>query len=256
VIWRGVLPVIAIAAMSGCSVPEPGTLALNEAYDPFEEENRERHEFNKSLDRGVVRPLGKGYGFALPDPVEAGISNFGDNLNMPGVAVNSTLQGDLKGLGLATVRFVVNTTVGIGGLFDPASAMGIPDHDTDFGETLHVWGAPEGAYLELPLIGPSTERDAVGTVVDVFTNPLLYAFKGSDRGILAFLVILSGLGDRSQFSDTVDSVLYESADSYAQSRLIYLQNRRFKLGQDEGGETGTDPYDDLYTDPYEDPYAE
>ena len=170
-IWRGVLPVIAVAAMSGCSVPEPGTLALNEAYDPFEEENRERHEFNKSLDRGVVRPLGKGYGFALPDPVEAGISNFGDNLNMPGVAVNSTLQGDLKGLGLATVRFVVNTTVGIGGLFDPASAMGIADHDTDFGETLHVWGCTRRGILRAASYWPLNRTRRSGNCGRRFHQP-------------------------------------------------------------------------------------
>jgi phospholipid-binding lipoprotein MlaA len=255
-ILRGVLVAIVIAALSGCTVPEPGTVSSNEAYDPFEEGNRERHKFNKNLDRGLVRPLGQGYGFTLPDPVEIGISNFASNLNKPAVAVNSILQGDLKGLGQATLSFLVNTTVGIGGIFDPADAMGIPDHDTDFGETLHVWGATEGAYLELPLLGPSTERDAVGTLVDVFTNPLLYAFKGSDRGILALMVVLSGLGDRSQFGETIDSILYDSADSYAQSRLIYLQNRRFKLSQEQADETGTDPYDDVYTDPYEDPYAE
>lgn len=253
---RSILAVIVIATLSACTVPEPGTVALNDAFDPFEEENRKRHAFNKSLDRGLVRPLGQGYGWTLPDPVETGISNFASNLNKPGVAVNSILQGDLKGLGQATLSFLVNTTIGIGGIFDPADAMGIPDHDTDFGETLHVWGAPEGAYIELPLLGPSTERDAVGTMVDVFTNPLLYAFRGSERGILAFAVVLSGLGDRSQFSETIDSILYDSADSYAQSRLIYLQNRRFKLGQAQGGETGADPYDDVYADPYEDPYAE
>lgn len=255
-IWRGVLVVIAIAMISGCTVPEPGTVALNGTHDPFEEENRKRHEFNKNLDRAFVRPLGQGYGWTLPDPVETGISNFASNLNKPGVAVNSILQGDFKGLGQATLSFLVNTTIGIGGIFDPADAMGIPDHDTDFGETLHVWGAPEGAYMELPVLGPSTERDAVGTVVDVFTNPLLYVFRGSERGILAVAVVLSGLGDRSQFSETIDSVLYDSADSYAQSRLIYLQNRRFKLGQSQDGQTGATPDDDVYADPYEDPYAE
>lgn len=255
-ILRGFLMAVVVAAMTACTVPDSGSVALNEPFDPFEEENRARHEFNKDLDRGLVRPLGKGYGWTLPDPVETGISNFASNLNKPGVAVNSILQADLKGLGQTLLRFAVNTTLGIGGIFDPADSLGIPDHDTDFGETLHVWGVPEGAYLELPVLGPSTERDAVGTVVDVFTNPLLYAFKGSDRGILALMVVLSGLGDRSQFSDTVDSILYESADSYAQSRLIYLQNRRFKLGQGQADQTGTDPYDDVYTDPYEDPYAE
>jgi phospholipid-binding lipoprotein MlaA len=124
----------------------------------------------------------------------------------------------------------VNATLGLGGILDVASDLGLAEDSSDFGETLHVWGLPEGAYLELPLFGPSTERDAVGDVVDLFTNPLDYVLPPRPRQAKTAVRIVAKVGERGEFSDTVDSILYDSADSYAQLRLIYLQNRRFDLG--------------------------
>lgn len=243
--------------VSACSTPEPGTLGANAAYDPYEAQNRSTHEFNKSLDRHILRPAGREYQ-AVPLPIQNAISNFSTNLSMPGVAVNSLLQGDLGGVGLALASFVMNTTIGLGGLLDASGEFGIPVHDTDFGETLHVWGAPEGAFIELPILGPSTERDAVGRFVDLFTNPLVYGLDGVDLLYGYTASVLTSVGDRGRFSDTIDFILYQSADSYAQSRLIFIQNRRFDLGVDvrDDEDDETDPYDDFFTDPYEDPYAE
>ena len=107
--------------------------------------------------------------------------------------------------------------------------------------------------MELPVIGPSTERDAAGKVVDLFLNPLKYPMTGEQRAGVFVLGFASRLSDRDQFSQTIDSILYESADSYAQARLLYLQNRRFQLGG-EGTFDNFDPYEDVYSDPYEDPY--
>ena len=247
-----------LIGLSACSVPAPGG-APGGIHDPYEEANRRNHQFNLAIDRGVVRPAGKGYTRVVPEPVSDTVSNFANNLNLPGMVANNLLQGNFGGALQNSLRFVVNTLFGIGGLGDPASEVGIDVVDTDFGETLYVWGVPEGAYVELPLFGPSTERGAVGKVVDLFTNPLSYTLHKPEKYYGTGANVASKVGDRGRYSDTIDSILYESADSYAQSRIIYLQNRRFKLGSD-GGSSYVDPYDDPYGEPnadsYDDPYAE
>jgi len=157
----------------------------------------------------------------------------------------------MRGATTDTYRFIVNTTVGLGGIFDPATELGMPRAtDTDFGETLHVWGVPQGAYLELPVLGPSTERAAAGMVVDLFTDPLDHVLPEPERYYGTGLKALDGLGRRGRLADTIDSVLYDSADSYAASRSLYLQNRRFKLGN-RGSDDYLDPYDTVYDDPQE-----
>lgn len=210
--------------------------------DPFEKQNRKIHQFNLGLDRALVRPAAKGYTNILPDEAEDAIGNFAANLGEPSDMTNSLLQGDLRGLGNASLRFAVNSTLGLFGFFDVASEFGIPEHDTNFGETLHVWGSGEGPYVELPLLGPSNQRDAWGKVVDLFTNPLSYALEEPEAYIPPTASAAARLGDRGRFADTVDSILYDSADSYSQARLIYLQNRRFELGQ-EDPTTEIDPFE-------------
>ena len=142
--------------------------------DPYETTNRKIHRFNKGLDRSLVRPAAKGYTNILPDEVEDRVSDFARNLGEPSILTNSLMQGDLRGAGIATVRFTINTTIGLFGLIDAASELGIEPHVTDFGETLFTWGVGEGSYIELPLLGPSTERHTAGRFVDLFTNPLSY----------------------------------------------------------------------------------
>jgi len=112
---------------------------------------------------------------------------------------------------------------------------------------MHVWGVGEGPYLELPVLGPSTERDAIGRVVDIFSNPLLFLLPAPQRYVTTLAGAASKVGDRYRFGSTIDSILYESADGYAQARLLYLENRRFQLGEVS---------DETYLDPYEDPYGE
>ncbi len=247
---RRLVMLLALPLLAACSVPEPG----NEGgiHDPYEPANRRVHEFNKSLDRSVVRPLARGYTRAVPDGIEDSIVQFGDTFSTPGYAVNRLLQGDLRGAGLNTVRFATNAVLGFGGIFDVAKEFGLPADETDFGETLAVWGVPEGAYRVSPVFGPSTERDSAGRLVGWFLNPLDIALPRPERYSGLVARGLGGLTERGRFSDTYDSVLHESADSYAQTRLIYLQNRRFELGARSGGapaeETFTDPYEELYGD--------
>ena len=253
------------AVVTACAKPDPA-LTRGEPYDPWEAENRRMHAFNRSVDRGVVRPAGKGYTQIIPDDIETLVSRFAENLSLPGSVVNSVLQGNMRGAGTDTFRFLVNSTVGLGGFFDPASELNMPEKtDADFGQTLYVWGVREGGYVELPLLGPSTERAAWGKVVDIFTNPLTYAVDSPENYYGTVASVSSRLSERGRFSDTIDSILYDSADSYAQARSLYLQNRRFKLGQAGGGsyldpydssyETSQDPYDQP-TQMYEDPYDE
>ncbi|GHF34570.1 hypothetical protein GCM10017056_02540 [Seohaeicola zhoushanensis] len=225
-------------------------------FDPYEKTNRKIHAFNIALDRAAFRPASKGYVTVVPDPMVESFSNFADNLSMPKNMVNALLQGNPKLFGQALARFLMNTTIGFAGLADPATEFGLPPAQTDFGETLYVWGAREGAYVELPILGPSTERDAAGTLVDFFLNPIGYARNNPADNITAYAEIVQRMGDRGKFADTIDSILYESEDSYAQARVIYLQNRRFEL-VGAGSETYADPYDDTFPDDtYEDPYAE
>jgi phospholipid-binding lipoprotein MlaA len=250
------------AVLAGCGAPS-GPDAIN---DPFEPANRNVHAFNKGVDRALVGPSAKGFG-VLPDPVKRGIDNVADTLALPGDIGNNLLQLRLADAGKNTLRLGVNLTFGLAGLLDVSSDLGLDGEPTDFGETLHVWGLGEGPYLELPLAGPSTLRDAVGMVVDAAFDPVGRVLPTREANAARIVRIFSRLGDRDRFSDTVDSLLYESADSYAQARLLYLQNRRFELGQGGGAAAGAsddgfiDPYaetpvDDGFIDPYEDPYAQ
>lgn len=227
--------VLALAASllstAGCATQSPEARANGEVFDPHENTNRSVHRFNLAVDRYAFRPASKGYVAIVPDPIVTSFSSFAENLSMPGQAVNAVLQGDFKTAGTALLRFGVNSTVGFLGLADPATEFQVPRVDTDFGETLHVWGVKEGAYVELPFYGPSTARDATGILVDFFTNPIGYARNNPADNISAYAEIVRRMGDRGRYSDTVDSILYESADSYAQARLLYLQNRRFELGE-------------------------
>ncbi|MFN7223450.1 MAG: VacJ family lipoprotein [Paracoccaceae bacterium] len=242
---RGALILVGLLVLAGCA-QKPAPQGFN---DPLEANNRQIHDFNRSVDNAILRPLSSSFGKGPPGPVMTGVTNFAQNLDAPGAVVNNLLQGRPHFAVENTLRFALNTTVGLAGLFDPASAVGLHGKPTDFGETLHVWGAGEGNYVELPFLGPSTERDVVGKIVDVGLNPMRYVLPKPEKNIVPVAKLASSLGDRARYSETVDSVLYDSADSYAQARLLYLQNRRFQLGQttgDAGDESFEDPYEDIY----------
>ncbi|ARJ69650.1 ABC transporter [Paracoccus contaminans] len=248
---------LACLLLGGCAAgPQGGPIA-----DPYEPMNRRVHAFNTALDARVLRPLGQavrpaarpaGGGTAPPAARAPGqpdtsaldmISNFGANLSLPGKVVNHLLQGRPRPAASNTARFALNTALGLGGLFDPAGRdFALPETDTDFGETLHVWGVPAGAYLELPVLGPSSERDAAGKIVDLLLiDPLQGVLTPEQKLAGTAARILSKAGERARFGSTVDSVLHESADSYAQTRLLYSQHRRYELKQQEDI---IDPYAD------------
>lgn len=238
------LALVMLVPLAACG-PAPIPDGIN---DPYEKENRLTHRMNTTLDEAIVRPASGAYGSGLPPPVREGIGNFAGNVDLPRSVVNNVLQLRPQDAVHNTLRFVVNSTVGVLGVFDPATRLGLEERSTDFGETLHVWGVGEGHYQELPVLGPSTARDTFGAVVDLALNPLSYVLPSPEKYATTAAQGLSTLGDRYTYGTTVDSILYESADSYAQARVLYLENRRYELRRlGRGG---------AVEDEYFDPYAE
>lgn len=215
-----------LLVLTACG-PAPAPRGIN---DPYEEQNRAVHEANKAIDRAIFRPL-SATGSREPNAVMRGVTNFSNNLALPGDIVNDLLQANIDDAAHNFARLIFNTTFGIGGIFDPSTSWGLRHRPSDFGETLHVWGATEGHYVELPFAGPSTKRDAIGKLVDAVINPLNYVIPSPERVVVPIAGAISRASSRSRFGDSVDSILYDSADSYAQTRLLYLENRRFQLGQ-------------------------
>jgi len=215
----------------------------NNIDDPYEAQNRQMHKLNIALDRALVKPASQAYGKVTPDPLRRGISNFASNLSLPGVVMNDLLQLKLGAAMQNTARFAFNSTVGLAGVFDVASMNKLPERPNDFGQTLYVWGFKEGPYIELPLFGGSTERGAIGLAVDFAANPTSVLLAKNQRRVGTVAKVLKKAGDRYKYSDLVDSVLYDSVDSYAQNRLLYLQSRRRDL------------YGSISESDLEDPYA-
>ncbi len=211
--------VISLGALSaGCaSSPE-----AREDGDPLEPMNRGFHGINTGLDDLILRPIAETYVDYTPEPVRTSVSNFFDNASYANVFLNDFLQGKFS-QGFSDIgRFLVNSTVGILGLFDPATGMGLERHDEDLGQTLGVWGAGEGAYLELPFYGPNSVRDAPDIPVSTYTNALFYI---SEAAVTIPLAILGIIDTRAQFL-TATRVRDESAlDAYIFTREAYRQRR-------------------------------
>jgi phospholipid-binding lipoprotein MlaA len=208
---------------AGCASLPPGS--QRDPRDRFERYNRAMFSFNQAVDRTVVRPVAVGYTKITPRPVRQGISNFLANLSYPVVIVNDVLQAKPELFARDTARLVVNTTVGIGGLFDPASKWGLSANDEDLGQTFGRWGLPQGPYVMLPLLGPTTVRDGVGRVGDQFAEPRTYI---DDSTVRYGLTGLDLLDTRASLLDA-DEVMNRAFDPYAFVRNAYLQRRLYQV---------------------------
>ena len=241
--------VVMALAMAACSSPETPT----DVYDPYEGENRQVHDFNRGVDSLALRPAANGYGTIVPPPIRMGVGNFSSNLSMPANVVNDVLQGQFGDAAHNSFRFILNSFLGLGGLFDVATQGGFEERSSDFGETLAVWGVREGAYLEVPFFGPRTERALAGNVVDIILNPVNYVFGPEYAVVIYGAAAGTVLDNRFVLGDTLDEILYNSADSYVLLRSLYLQNRRFELSENGAiaGEEAFDVYEDLYGDVFE-----
>ena len=211
---------------AGCSTSSPESLAQN---DPYEHTNRAVFKVNNALDNAFTKPVAKFYNHAVPALVRDSIHNALINLNKPAMFGNDVLQGEGTRAGQTLARFTLNSTLGVAGLFDVATKLGIPDHSEDFGQTLGVWGVSEGPYLVVPLMGPSSPRDLTGNVVDIFMDPLTYVkFHGSDTWY-AVRTGVDVLDMRAGSVDTVEQIERTSIDFYATTRSLYRQYRSSEI---------------------------
>ncbi len=234
----GVL-VLAMFVLANCaSAPENDPEALaeyNKINDPIEPANRGTFEFNLFLDRALFRPVTALYRTIAPETVRGYIHNFLQNLRTPVILANDLLQGEPSRGGTTTMRFLINSTIGVVGFGDPATSMGFEQHDEDFGQTLAVWGAGEGPYLMIPIFGPSNPRDAVGKVVDFFLDPInWWASKEGLDSVLWGRTVMTGIDTRSRLWEVLDDLEKSSIDFYASIRSLYRQRRNDEITNGTG----------------------
>lgn len=225
-----------LSLLAGCA----GTQTL-ESY------NRGMYQANKTIDKYTLKPIAKAYQAVTPDPVEHSVGNFFNNIGEVNTLVNSVLQGKLHNAALSSARLVWNTTLGLGGLFDVATAMDITADKEDFGQTLRVWGVPAGPYLVLPLLGPSTVTDSVGLVGSYFINPI-HHYDWPDHRPRTAMVALGVIDVRAQLLSTEKLLEGASTDEYSFVKGAYLQ-RRDTLARDGKGDGAVDEaFDALFDD--------
>ncbi len=241
-----VLPLCTLLLAGGCATVSPGE---RDPRDRFERFNRSVFRLNQNLDRAVARPIAVVYTKVTPSPLRSGVANFLANLNYPTVVVNDLLQAKPSQFAHDTARLVVNTTLGIGGLFDPASKLGLDAHDEDFGQTLGLWGVPPGPYLMLPLLGPSSVRDGVGKVGDHFTEPKTYFSSQSLSWGLTGATLVS---KRASLLEA-DAALKRYFDPYSFVRNAYLQRREFQVYDGNPPEDPLQEYDPVGADTKSEP---
>lgn len=189
--------------------------------DPWEGLNRNLYAVHDGVDRAVLEPVARGYRAITPRPVRTGVLNFLRNLRGPVIFANDVLQGEVGRAGTTAGRFAINTTIGVVGLFDPATSMGLERHDEDFGQTLAVWGVESGPYIFVPLLGPTTVRDGAGRVIDTVFDPLTWADFDEVDEVRAGRTILAGVAAREQIIETVEGLRENSLDPYVSIRSSY-----------------------------------
>ncbi len=222
-----------LIALLGCATPpqDPADRAQwEEDNDPLEPLNREIFAVNRVIDGLLIKPAAMIYRGLIPEDGREGIRNVLGNLKEPVYFANHLLQGDLSGAGDAAARFAVNSTVGVAGIMQPSADMGLPRESNDFGKTLHIWGAGEGAYLVLPLLGPSSPRDTAGLVADMLMDPFMWAASASDLDWITYTRTgLHAIDRRAEMIDTLDEIERNSLDFYAQIRTLHRQRRQEEL---------------------------
>lgn len=254
---RSIAPALALALLlpAACAQspagPQADTALATDPRDPLEPLNRHMLEFNLAVDDCCIRPVAMAYRDALHPWVRQRIRNVIATIEEPRIAANALLQGEPRVATETALRFVINATIGLGGMFDLAEIGGPPRRERDFGQTLHVWGVGEGPYLMLPVAGPSNPRDLAGLVADGFMNPISYfvPFWGNMvRGVV------DGVDLREQNIEALDSLRAESLDLYARLRSVWQQQRDAELGRPPAEEPGgldvlDDPEADAATAP-------
>lgn len=234
--------------LAGCMTTHAASTETAEA-DRWEGTNRRIYQFNKNLDRAVLKPLANGYRTVVPTAARHGITNVYSNYGEPANLMNSVLQGKISQAFRTLDRFLINSTLGVGGLADNATDLGRPQEKEDFGQTFAAWGIDSGPYVVLPVFGPSTLRDSFGLAADIVIDPADFARNAAFSpsiywriGQIATRII----NFRARVSEQGgDSLLADSLDEYALVRSVYLQSRRSALYD---GNPPADPEEELEED--------
>lgn len=225
--WLVAATLVLVCSCGGCATLPPGS--VRDPRDHFERFNRAMFKFNTALDHAVMRPVARVYVRRVPDRVRTGISNFLTNLHYTTTIGNDILQAHFRDFANDVARLVVNTTLGIGGLLDPASRLGLDEHDKDFGQTLGKWGLHTGSYLVLPLLGPTDVRDAIGRVPDRFMTVDGIV----NNSILSLSLLGVGFVDTRAKALPSDNVINTAFDPYAFVRSAWFQLRDYKVHEGE-----------------------
>ena len=226
-------------ALTACAArPDPANreavAEFEQTNDPLEPLNRAMFVVNDGLDTLLLRPAAEAYRIFIPPEVRTGVRNVLGNLRSPVILLNDVLQGETQRAGTTLGRFVLNTTLGVGGVFDVATGFGLPGHGEDFGQTLAVWGAAEGPYLFLPILGPSNPRDLIGTGVDAVSSP--FAWISGDQWLdtlTAARIGLQAIDTRDGLIEPLDALRQGSLDPYAALRSAYRQRRAAEIRNPE-----------------------
>lgn len=232
-----IIAAVAVLAVGGCATPpsDPAARAeFEQTNDPLEPLNRKIFAFNEFLDRILIKPIAVTYQAAVPEHGRTAVRNILSNLREPVVFANNVLQGEFKRAGETAGRFAMNSTIGFAGVFDFATTNGLEKQTGDFGQTLYSWGVPEGPYLFLPILGPSSPRDAIGYGADAYADPYTLAIPGNtitdaDYGRFA----IGGVDQRAENIQQLDELQRSSIDFYAELRSLYRQHRAAELRHGE-----------------------
>jgi len=219
---------VLVAAFVGILV-STSVMASHDPGDPWEPANRKGYAVQDFLDRHFIHPLSKVYKWLTPGPIGRGIHNVLVNLSEPEALFNDVMQLRFKRAGVPAARLVVNSTMGIGGLFDVAAHLGLVHHDNEFGVTLGRYGLRPGPYVYIPLLGPGTVRDTVGGGVDYLTNPARWLTYPNQSKILRAKFAANGLDARVQAEPALNALLSNAVDPYASLRSAYLQNKQSEI---------------------------
>jgi phospholipid-binding lipoprotein MlaA len=243
--WVLLALVVLLSACAGTPTGDGDEAPVRAEYDPLEPLNRSLYSINDAVDRVTLKPIARGYKAVVPEFARRGVTNFSRNLFTPRSALNNFLQGK-PGPGFSEIgRFIINSTLGIGGLIDFATAQGIPQYDEDFGQTFAVWGIPEGPYLFVPILGPKTLLDAISTPLNIIADPLYHYDNSSVRDKVYGLRTI----DLRMRLLTAETLLEDSKDPYLTLRESYLQNRRFQVY--DGNPPSTEEEEDLFEEFFE-----
>jgi phospholipid-binding lipoprotein MlaA len=229
-------------ALTGCATRPPADdpEALEEfraTNDPIEPWNRAMYDVHQAIDTVVLRPVAVGYRAVVPGPVRTGVANVLSNLRSPVILINDALQGETQRFGTTLGRFLLNTTLGVGGIVDVAEDLGLPEHSEDFGQTFAVAGVEEGPYLFIPILGPSNPRDLLGYAADIAADPFTWLTFGNRDLAETLQYIRAGatvVSTRESLLDTLDDVQRTSLDPYATLRSAYRQRRAREIANRPG----------------------